>query len=117
MKLEVISMNLEEDKIVIRMPMRPEFERRRGTGQYHGGAISALIDIAGDYALVMKVGGGVPTINFRVDFLRPGTNTSLTATASTRRLGRSVAVVDVDVHDDDGKLCAVGRGTYSPNVG
>ena len=35
MKLEVISMNLEEDKIVIRMPMRPEFERRRGTGQYH----------------------------------------------------------------------------------
>ena len=117
MKLEVISMNLEEDKIVIRMPMRPEFERRRGTGQYHGGAIAALIDIAGDYAVVMKVGGGVPTINFRVDFLRPGTNTSLTATASTRRLGRSVAVVDVDVHDDDGKLCAVGRGTYSPNVG
>ena len=52
MKLEVISMNLEEDKIVIRMPMRPEFERRRGTGQYHGGAIAALIDIAGDYALV-----------------------------------------------------------------
>ena len=73
MKLEVISMNLEEDTIVIRMPMRPEFERRRGTGQYHGGAIAALIDIAGDYALVMKVGGGVPTINFRVDFLRPGT--------------------------------------------
>ena len=73
MKLEVVSMNLEDDQIVIRMPMRPEFERRRGTGQYHGGAIAALIDIAGDYALVMKVGGGVPTINFRVDFLRPGT--------------------------------------------
>jgi uncharacterized protein (TIGR00369 family) len=52
-----------------------------------------------------------------VDFLRPGTNTSLTATATTRRLGRSVAVVDIDVHDDQGKLCAVGRGTYSPNVG
>ena len=117
MKLEVISMNLEKDEIVIRMPMRPEFERRLGTGQYHGGAIAALIDIAGDYALVMKVGGGVPTINFRVDFLRPGTNTSLTAVATTRRLGRTVAVVDVDVYDDDGKLCAVGRGTYSPNVG
>lgn len=117
MKLEVISMNLEKDEIVIRMPMRPEFERRKGTGQYHGGAIAALIDIAGDYALVMKVGGGVPTINFRVDFLRPGTNTALTATAITRRLGRSVAVVDIDVHDEEGKLCAVGRGTYSPQVG
>ena len=117
MNLEVVSMDLDKDEIVIKMPMRPEFERRAGTGQYHGGAIAALIDIAGDYALVMKVGGGVPTINFRVDFLRPGTNTSLTATATTRRLGRSVAVVDIDVHDDQGKLCAIGRGTYSPNVG
>ena len=117
MNLEVVSMDLDKDEIVIKMPMRPEFERRAGTGQYHGGAIAALIDIAGDYALVMKVGGGVPTINFRVDFLRPGTNTSLTATATTRRLGKSVAVVDIDVHDDQGKLCAVGRGTYSPNVG
>ena len=117
MNLEVVSMDLDKDEIVIKMPMRPEFERRAGTGQYHGGAIAALIDIAGDYALVMKVGGGVPTINFRVDFLRPGTNTSLTATATTRRLGRSVAVVDIDVFDDQGKLCAVGRGTYSPNVG
>ena len=117
MNLEVVSMDLDKDEIIIKMPMRPEFERRAGTGQYHGGAIAALIDIAGDYALVMKVGGGVPTINFRVDFLRPGTNTSLTATATTRRLGRSVAVVDIDIHDDQGKLCAVGRGTYSPNVG
>ena len=117
MNLEVVSMDLDKDEIVIKMPMRPEFERRAGTGQYHGGAIAALIDIAGDYALVMKVGGGVPTINFRVDFLRPGTNTSLTATATTRRLGRSVAVVDIDVFDDKGKLCAVGRGTYSPNLG
>ena len=117
MKLEVISTDLEKDQVVIKMPMRPEFERRVGTGQYHGGAIAALIDIAGDYAVVLKVGGGVPTINFRVDYLRPATNTALTATATTRRLGRSVAVVDIDVHDDNGKLCAVGRGTYSPNVG
>jgi uncharacterized protein (TIGR00369 family) len=117
MKLEVISTDPDKDQVVIKMPMRPEFERRVGTGQYHGGAIAALIDIAGDYAVVLKVGGGVPTINFRVDYLRPATNTALTATATTRRLGRSVAVVDIDVHDDDGKLCAVGRGTYSPNVG
>ena len=117
MNLEVVSTDPDEDQVIIKMPMRPEFERRAGTGQYHGGAIAALIDIAGDYAVVLKVGGGVPTINFRVDYLRPATNTALTATATTRRLGRSVAVVDIDVCDDNGKLCAVGRGTYSPNVG
>lgn len=41
----------------------------------------------------------------------------LRAEASVRRLGRTVAVVDVDVIDDQGRLCAVGRGTYGTNPG
>jgi uncharacterized protein (TIGR00369 family) len=117
MNLEVVSADAETETVVMKMPLRPEFERRAGTGQFHGGPIAALIDTAGDYAVVLKSGGGVPTINFRVDYLRPASNTSLTATATARRSGRTVAVVDIDVHDDDGKLCAIGRGTYSPNVG
>ncbi|MBL6600035.1 MAG: PaaI family thioesterase [Alphaproteobacteria bacterium] len=117
MNLEVVSADVETETVVMKMPLRPEFERRAGTGQFHGGPIAALIDTAGDYAVVLKSGGGVPTINFRVDYLRPASNTSLTATAIARRIGRTVAVVDIDVHDDNGKLCAIGRGTYSPNVG
>ena len=31
MNLEVLSMDLDKDEIVIKMPMRPEFERRVGT--------------------------------------------------------------------------------------
>jgi uncharacterized protein (TIGR00369 family) len=99
------------------MPMRPELERGPGTGQYHGGPIASLIDVAGDFALVIRARGGVPTINFRVDYLRPATNTSLTATACVRRAGRTVGVVDVDVHDDAGRLIAVGRGCYGMVVG
>lgn len=117
MNLEVISADAETETVVMKMPLRPEFERRAGTGQFHGGPIAALIDTAGDYAVVLKSGGGVPTINFRVDYLRPASNTALTATAVARRIGRTVAVVDIDVTDDNGKLCAIGRGTYSPNVG
>ncbi|MCZ6531764.1 MAG: PaaI family thioesterase [SAR324 cluster bacterium] len=117
MGLQVISLDPEQGVIVIKMPMRPEFERRGGTGQIHGGAIAALIDIAGDYALVMRVGVGVPTINFRTDYLRPASDQHLTATATVRQAGRSIAVVDVDVHDGNGKLIAVGRGTYSMNAG
>ena len=115
--LQVISMDAEKGEIAIRMPMRPEFERRRGSGQVHGGAIAALIDIAGDYALVMSLGAGVPTINFRTDYLRPAGGAHLTATAGVRQAGRSIAVVDIDVHDENGKLIAVGRGTYSTRVG
>ncbi len=76
-----------------------------------------MIDIAGDYAIVMSVGGGVPTINFRTDYLRPATNTALTATATVRRAGRTFAVVDIDVKDDDGRLIAIGRGTYGTAKG
>ncbi|NKB60088.1 MAG: hotdog fold thioesterase [Alphaproteobacteria bacterium] len=117
MGLTVDSMDTEKDLIVLRMPMRPEFERRAGTGQWHGGAIASLIDTAGDYAVVMKTGAGVPTVNFRTDYLRPASNTELIATAQVRRAGRSIAVVDIDVHDEAGKLVAVGRGTYVPQAG
>jgi uncharacterized protein (TIGR00369 family) len=117
MGAKVESMDTATDSIVVRMPIRPEFERRGGTGQYHGGVIASLIDVAGDYAVAMKVGGGVPTVNFRTDFLRPASNTDLIATATVRRAGRTIAVVDIDVHDEDGKLIAVGRGTYVPKTG
>jgi uncharacterized protein (TIGR00369 family) len=115
--MRVTDVDAERERIVIAMPMRPELERGGGTGQYHGGPIASLIDVAGDFALVLKTRGAVPTINFRVDYLRPATNTTLTATAWVRRAGRTVGVVDIDVHDDAGKLVAVGRGCYSMNVG
>ena len=107
----------EDDTVVIRMPMRPELERARGTGQYHGGPIASLIDVAGDLALAMCLGGPVPTINFRTDYLRPSFGESLVATAWVRRAGRTVGVVDVDVHDEEGRLVAVGRGCYSSRIG
>ena len=65
----------------------------------------------------MSLGAGVPTINFRTDYLRPAGGDHLTATAGVRQAGRSIAVVDIDVHDENGKLIAVGRGTYSTRVG
>ncbi len=107
----------EEDKVLVRMPMRPEMERAPGTGQWHGGPIASLIDVAGDFALAMVLGGGVPTINFRTDYLRPATGDSLAATAWVRRAGRTVGVVDIDVHDEEGRLVAVGRGCYSSKIG
>jgi uncharacterized protein (TIGR00369 family) len=103
----------EREEITLRMPMRPELERGAGSGQFHGGAIASLIDTAGDYALIALLGAaGVPTIDFRVDFLRPAVDAELVATARIRRAGRTIGVVDVDVHDTAGRLVAVGRGCY-----
>jgi uncharacterized protein (TIGR00369 family) len=107
----------EQELLRVSMPLKPEFERGEGTGQFHGGPIAALIDTAGCFAMIMLLGHGVPTVNFRTDYLRPAVNTSLNATARVRRVGRTVGVVDVDVVNDDGQLIAVGRGTFGSSAG
>jgi uncharacterized protein (TIGR00369 family) len=99
--------------VTMTIEMRPEFERIAGSGQWHGGPIAAVIDTVGDYALVMTTGRPLPTINFRVDYLRPAVNTALAVTARVRRAGRSIGVVDVDVMDASGTAVAIGRATYS----
>ena len=114
--LRVVSLDPERDEIVMKMPMRPELERGPGSGQFHGGPIAAFIDTVGDYVLAMLLEVGVPTINFRVDFLRPAITSELIGTGRLRRAGRTIGVVDVDVHDAAGQLVAVGRGCYSTAV-
>ena len=111
--LKVVSLDHERQEITIRMAMRYELERRPGTRQFHGGPIAALIDIAGDFAVGMLVGGGVPTMNFRTDYLRPAIGEALTALARVRRAGRTTTIVDIEVFDDERKLVALGRGAYS----
>jgi uncharacterized protein (TIGR00369 family) len=110
--LEVVTADPEKREVVMRLKMRPEFERLAGSGQWHGGPIAAAIDIVGDYALAMLSGKPLPTINLRVDYLRPGKDT-LTLVARIRRSGKTVGLVDVDVLDEAGALVALGRANYS----
>ena len=117
LRMSVVALDHDAGTLTVSMPMRPEFERRLGTGQFHGGAIAAFIDVVGDFAVGMAVGGGVPTINLRIDYLRPAVGGVLTGTARVRRAGRTVALVDVDVYDEQRALVAVGRGTYSGQPG
>jgi uncharacterized protein (TIGR00369 family) len=113
LKLTVLSADPANQQVVVRAEMRPEFERGRGTGQWHGGPIAAIIDTVGDYALVMLLGRPLPTVNFRVDYLRPAIDTALIVTATVRRNGRTVGIVDVDVANEAGQLLAIGRATYA----
>lgn len=117
MKLSVTSVDLERQELTVRAPIRAEFERAAGGGQWHGGPIAALIDTAGDFALAMLIGQPLPTVNFRVDYLRPAVKTDLIAVARVRRIGRSVGTADVDVTDEKGVLVAIGRATYATASG
>lgn len=115
--MRIVAADARTSTVVVEMALRPEFERLPGTGQWHGGALSAFIDTAGDFALVLGIGGALPTINLRVDYLRPAMTPTLTATARVRRAGRTVGVVDIDVEDSEKRLVAVGRGCYGTQPG
>ena len=115
--MKITAMDTEAESLTLSMPMREEFERGPGSQQFHGGPIAALIDTAGCYALIMQTAQPIPTINFRTDYLRPAVNTALHAQAVVRRVGRTIGVVDVDVTDDNGRLVAVGRGSFGTQPG
>jgi uncharacterized protein (TIGR00369 family) len=111
-RLRALSLDSAAGIVEIQMPFVPAAERSAGTRQFHGGAIASLIDIAGDYAVLARLGHGVPTIDLRVDYLRPAIDTDLIARAVARKVGRTIAVVDIEVTAGSGKTVALGRGTY-----
>lgn len=113
------------DKATFEFDKRPELIGNPQRQLLHGGVISATLDTAGGMvamaalieradtleealASLMKVG----TIDMRVDYLRPATADRFIASASVQRLGRTVAVTRMELHDDAGNLVAVGTGTY-----
>jgi uncharacterized protein (TIGR00369 family) len=99
--------------VTLGLPMRPEFRRAADDGFVHGGIIAALIDIAGHAAVAVQIDRMAPTIDLRIDYLRPAGGSHLTATATLLRCGRSVARVDIEVSDSAGCIVAVGRGSFS----
>jgi uncharacterized protein (TIGR00369 family) len=103
-------------EVVVRMPFREEIiaDDDESARYVHGGATASLIDIAGTFAVIAAVGHDVVTVDLRVDYLRPVTAGDVVATARPVRIGRSLAVADVEVAGADGKLIAVGRGLFKP---
>lgn len=98
--------------VVLSMPWRAEFVSNPDAGYTHGGVLATLIDIAGDFAVITKVGRGVPTVDLRVDFHRATRGGTLLATGQIVKMGKSFAVADARIEDESGALIASGRGVY-----
>jgi uncharacterized protein (TIGR00369 family) len=75
-------------------------------GGLHGGALMGLADVCAAVCAALNgpAGAAPATVESSTHFLRPA-RTSVVATARPLRLGRNT-VVEVNVHDDKGELCA-----------
>ncbi|MCC2683704.1 MAG: HotDog protein [Paenibacillaceae bacterium] len=103
----------EEDSVKLRLPFREDFLADEAGTYVHGGVIASLIDVAGDFALVTTFGRGLPTVDLRVDYLRPALKEDLFATAVVVKKGRTLSLCDIVIENDAGKKIAVGRALYS----
>lgn len=113
---EAVDVELATSTVVVRLPYRQEFRRSTDQDFFHGGLIAALTDITGHAAVAVALGRVSPTIDLRVDYLRPARGAALLATGHVRRAGRSIATADVEVRDPGGVTVACGRGTFSTLV-
>lgn len=101
-------------RVVVGMPYRAEFLADSEGSYVHGGLLATLADVAGDFALITRIGSAVPTVDLRVDYLRPALpGRYLRGVGTIVRCGRQLGVTDITVLDDQDKELAVGRGLYA----
>jgi uncharacterized protein (TIGR00369 family) len=103
---------LQDDGIELTARWREEWVVNPERRYTHGGVLAALIDLAGDWAMVKKTGRGVPTIDMRVDYHSPAFPGDLTLRGKVVRMGSQFSCAEAQIFDAQGKLLASGRGTY-----
>lgn len=94
-----------------RLSLEQKHSSRQGDLIAQGGVTFTLADSVGGAAAISLAGRPTPTIDFRIDYLRPATD-DLRAIGEVTRNGSETAVVDVSVFDDDDSEIATGRGVY-----
>ena len=118
--LKVESFDVEAPQL--RFDMRPELVGNPSRQILHGGVISATLDVAGGFAIMLSVMAesamtpssfpNMGTIDLRVDYLRPGRGKYFVATARIVRKGSRIAVTHMELHNDTGELIATGGAAY-----
>ncbi|MFP4174547.1 MAG: PaaI family thioesterase [Halobacteriales archaeon] len=92
---------VEDGVAEARMSLTDEHTSNPTRGVAHGGVAFALADTVAGAAVVSLIGEPAPTVDMRIDYLKPATD-DLRARAEVVRRGNTSAVVDVTVRQDDG---------------
>ncbi len=101
-----------EDGIEIKAGWRDEWVVNPERRYTHGGILAAILDVAADYAIAVKLGRPVPTIDIRVDYHKAAMPGDLTAKGRVVRMGNQFSTAEAYLYDEEGALIASGRGTY-----
>jgi uncharacterized protein (TIGR00369 family) len=110
--LEVLAMDDEQ----VRAQVRVRDELRQPAGLVHGGVFASIAESMcslATWAAVHDAGQTAQGLSNQTSFLRPITDGTIHAVARRRHRGRSTWVWEVDIADDQGRLCALVRMTVA----
>ena len=82
-------------------------------GFVHGGAIASIMDAATFWAVFPQIekGLGLTTVEIKVNFLAPAQKGKLVAKGRCIRLGKTLALGDAEIRNNEGGLVAHGTAT------
>lgn len=103
--------SIEPGRVVMEMEAGPQHSSPLGT--VHGGILCDLADAAMGmaYAASLDENETFTTLELKINFLKPVWSGRLIATGYVVKSGRTVGLVDCDVHDDKQSLVARASST------
>jgi 1,4-dihydroxy-2-naphthoyl-CoA hydrolase len=106
-------LEIDAERVVARVPVRPEL--LQPFGLVHGGVYAAIAESMASLGTGIGV---VPDLvpqglSNQTSFMRPILEGFIHATAVRRHKGRTTWIWDVELTDDQGRLCAVSRMTIA----
>jgi len=110
--LDIVS--IDDEKVVARVPVRDEI--LQPAGLVHGGVFASMAESMTSIATWLAVHDSGKTAmgqSNQTSFLRPITTGTVHATGRRRHKGKTTWVWEVDITDDEGRLCALVRMTVA----
>jgi uncharacterized protein (TIGR00369 family) len=104
----------DDGTITATVPVRPEL--KQPFGLVHGGVFASIAESLasmGTFIGVHEEGMAAMGLSNSTSFLRPITGGTIHATARPFHRGRTTWLWDVEIHDDEGRLCATTRMTIA----
>jgi 1,4-dihydroxy-2-naphthoyl-CoA hydrolase len=110
--LELLSVS--EDEVRARVLVRDEL--KQPAGLVHGGVFASLAESMASMATWVAVhpsGKSAQGLSNQTSFLRPILDGTIHAVGRRRHAGRTTWIWEVDITDDQGRLCALVRATIA----
>jgi uncharacterized protein (TIGR00369 family) len=107
---------LERDEARVRAQVAVRDDLKQAMGLVHGGVFASIAESITSLATALAVlpeGRMAQGLSNQTSFLRPITEGTIHAEARRRHRGRSTWVWEVEITDDDGRLCALVRMTIA----